>query len=142
MYDSDYPYVSGNGQVTACTYNAADGVTYTNSTTPYVDVTGTTADIQNALNQQPVAVAVNAANAGFQTYSSGVLMASECTNYLIDHAITAVGYGNENGVDYYLVQNSWGSGWGENGYVKIEATNTPSRGACAINTHVAYPIIA
>ncbi len=58
----------------------------------------------------------------------------------IDHAVAAVGYG----VDpiaggYYLVRNSWGTGWGDQGYVKIGQAN--GAGICGINQYVAYPTV-
>jgi C1A family cysteine protease len=52
----------------------------------------------------------------FQFYKSGIL--SNCGKSL-DHGVVAVGYGSENGKNYFLVRNSWGASWGEQGYVKI-----------------------
>ena len=48
-----------------------------------------------------------------------------------DHAITAVGYGTENGEEYYLVRNSWGASWGDKGYIKIAAVDG-GPGICGI----------
>lgn len=51
----------------------------------------------------------------------------------MDHAVLAVGYGQEDGTDYFLVKNSWGSGWGIGGYVKIAADNSNSgQGVCVV----------
>lgn len=56
----------------------------------------------------------------FSHYRSGIVDTTSCpTN--IDHAVAMVGYGNENGKDYWLVRNSWGSGWGDRGHIKIAA---------------------
>lgn len=52
----------------------------------------------------------------------------------------AVGWGEENGVQYYVVRNSWGSGWGENGFVRI-ATDGGAKGVCGINQYVYYPTL-
>ena len=74
--------------------------------------------LKNAVFQQPVAVAIEADTRYFQMYSHGVLDSSECGTKL-DHGVLAVGYGEENGVKYWLVKNSWSTSWGEDGYVKI-----------------------
>lgn len=59
----------------------------------------------------------------------------------LDHAVVAVGYGTENGVDYWLVRNSWGTEWGEEGYIKmqrnVQSTNT---GKCGIAMMASYPV--
>lgn len=68
------------------------------------------------------------ASGEFGSYSGGVLNARDCCNQSEDpscsfknnHAVAVVGYGNESGLDYWLVKNSWGSWWGANGYVKVK----------------------
>ena len=84
-----------------------------------------------ALAQGPVSVTVDADSTQFRNYSSGVITSSDCGTKL-DHAITGVGYGtDEDGNDYYLVRNSWGAAWGDNGYLKI-GRNGDGYGLCGI----------
>ena len=69
----------------------------------------------------PVSVAIEASCYGFKDYSQGVYSSAGCGSYYksLNHAALVVGYGTESGEDYWLVKNSWGTGWGDRGYVKI-----------------------
>jgi len=85
-----------------------------------------------ALNGQPVAVAIEADQMAFQSYTSGVITTGCGTN--LDHGVLAVGYGTLGGKDYFLVKNSWGAGWGDAGYVRIGTNNV-----CGILQGASYP---
>jgi cathepsin F len=80
----------------------------------------------------PLAIAINAGP--FQFYSGGILEAdsNECDPAELDHGVAIVGYGSENGQEYWIVRNSWGSSWGEDGYIRIALGS----GTCGINTYV------
>lgn len=77
--------------------------------------------LQAVFEKGPVSVAFQVVD-DFGAYSSGVYTSSTCENGPADvnHAVLAVGYGVENGMDYWLVKNSWGTSWGDNGFFKIE----------------------
>ena len=73
----------------------------------------------------------------FQLYTSGVITGNKCGTR-IDHAVTAVGYGTDpTAGEYALVKNSWGSGWGDQGYCKIAIES--NSGPLTINKYVSYP---
>lgn len=58
----------------------------------------------------------------FQRYSQGIYQDDECKEGSIEnvnHAVTIIGYGTENGTDYWLIKNSWGTNWGIEGYGKV-----------------------
>jgi len=46
----------------------------------------------------------------------------------MDHVVVLVGYGSENGKDFWIVRNSWGPHWGEEGYIRIKRASVPSCG--------------
>ena len=76
------------------------------------------AKLRTILSMFVVAVAIEAENDLFRAYSGGVITKDCGTN--LDHAVTAVGYGtDDNGQEYFIVKNSWGTSWGEQGYVRI-----------------------
>jgi len=124
--EDDYPY---RGTDNTC--RSGEGV---GTVTDFTDVEHMSApQLRAALNQQTVSVAIQADQSVFQFYKSGVLTSSACGTQL-DHAVLAAGYGNEDGEDYFLVRNSWGPSWGDNGYIKIGADNT-----CGILQSPSYP---
>jgi cathepsin L len=133
--EASYPYTSGRTQ-TAGTCNV-DTSTQELKDISYKKVSANTTAIKTALAQQPCSVAINATSRAFSSYSSGVLSVAQCGGTQMDHAVVAVGYGTEAGTPYYLVRNSWGTSWGDAGYVKIAQAD--GKGACGINQMVYYP---
>jgi len=85
---------------------------------------------------QPIAVSIQADTMVFQSYTSGVLDSTACGTSL-DHAVLAAGYGTENGMDYWLVKNSWGTSWGDQGYIKLAAVD--GEGICGVQMAPVYP---
>ena len=69
----------------------------------------------NAIELRPIAVAVDATN--WSSYKEGIFSNCEAD---INHAVVAVGFTS----DYWIVRNSWGSGWGMNGYIHLAMGNT------------------
>ncbi|XP_065346144.1 procathepsin L-like, partial [Cloeon dipterum] len=85
----------------------------------------------------PVAMVFDGAVASFLYYKKGVYSASECRANSKNHSMAIVGYGTENGQDYWLVKNSWGNWWGEEGYIKI-ARNMNN--FCGITNKIYLPL--
>jgi len=126
--ESVYPYTSGAGQRGTCSYDESSATAVTVSS--YVDVTPSSpTQMKAALTTQPLAVAIEADKYVFQTYKSGVLTSDKCGTTL-DHAVLAVGYGSDNGQDYWLVKNSWNTTWGDQGYIKLGMDS--SNGTCGV----------
>lgn len=75
-------------------------------------------------------------------YNSGVFSVTTCGT-AINHGVTAVGYGTDSSVgkDFYLVRNSWGAGWGEEGYIRFDRSVQPTTGMCAICSVASYPVV-
>lgn len=131
---SSYPYTAKDGTCQKC--SAVAHITSCSDVKPNDQIS-----LKAAVAKQPVAVAIEADTRYFQSYSSGVLTSTSCGTSL-NHGVLAVGYGTENGVDYWLVKNSWGTSWGDKGYVKIgRSSSTNDPGICGIAMDPSFPTI-
>jgi cathepsin F len=124
----DYPYTAVGG---TCSFVAEKAA---------LKITGF--EVKNDMNEEemkaylvntgPLAIFINANPLIF--YSTGIIYAdsSECNPEDLNHFVVLVGYGIENGKDFWIIKNSWGEEWGEDGYFRI----TRNRGTCGVNKHV------
>lgn len=126
MTEQEYPYTARNGQ---CHYNQSEGV---GKVAGIDDVPQRSpSQLKAALSKGPVSVAIEADQSVFKFYHNGIITSSSCGTQL-DHGVLAVGFGP----GYFLVKNSWGTSWGDAGYVKISDS---SSNICGILSQPSYP---
>jgi len=132
--EASYPYTATGPN--ACEYKTDNKAATLSS---YHDVTvGSEAALLNSVAITPVSVAIDASHKSFQLYTSGVYYEPACSPTNLDHGVLAIGWGTENGVEYWLVKNSWGSDWGEQGFIKMSRNKNNN---CGIATAASYPIV-
>ena len=87
----------------------------------------------------PIQVAIDASRSTFGFYSTGVYYDEECKNKPedLDHSVLLVGFGSQDGQDYWLVKNSWSTNWGDNGYIKMSTKDNN----CGVATDAVYATV-
>ena len=116
-FEKTIPY---KGEEQECRYTEYDKVILTKG--PFnIEALNEDQLTESVYNQGPISVAFQVVG-DFRNYESGVYSSTECKNGKqdVNHAVLAVGYGNENGKDHYIIKNSWGTEWGDEGFFKIE----------------------
>nr|AAL60580.1 senescence-associated cysteine protease [Brassica oleracea] len=132
--EEDYPYKGVDGRCDQTRKNAK-----VVTIDLYEDVPANSEEsLKKALSHQPISVAIEGGGRAFQLYDSGIFDGICGTD--LDHGVVAVGYGTENGKDYWIVKNSWGTSWGESGYIRMERNIASSAGKCGIAVEPSYPI--
>jgi C1A family cysteine protease len=103
--------------------------------------------MMTALSKTVVTIAIEGDQSSFQLYKSGVFTGACGTT--LDHAVALVGYGTTNGLDYYILRNSWGQSWAMGGYMLIGKGNDPATGKpynngagqCGLLMEGSYPVM-
>ena len=132
--EADYPYKGIDGR---CDQNRKNAKVV--SIDKYEDVTPYNEKaLQKAVVSQPISIAMEGSGTAFQLYTSGIFT-GKCGTAL-DHGVLIVGYGTENGKDYWIVRNSWGKEWGEEGYIRMERNVASSAGLCGLAVEPSYPV--
>lgn len=130
-----YPY---KGVSESCKYNQKLSAA---TVQKVIDIpSGNESKLQEAIVQiGPISVAVDYSAESFQFYSSGIYFEPKCDPNNLNHAVLVVGYGtDDHDGDFYIVKNSWGSNWGENGYIRVARNRNNN---CGIATAAIYPVV-
>lgn len=138
-----YPYTSGTTKETGSCQTTCSKVAGTAPSSVVNVKANSDADMMTAIATTVVSIAIEADQASFQLYKSGVFTGSCGTK--LDHATALVGYGS----DYYIMRNSWGTTWGESGYMRIGKGNDPATGKpynggagqCGLLMEGSYPVL-
>lgn len=132
--EEDYPYQGGER---SC--NRGKLRRHVVTIDGYNDISqGNEKSLLQAVTTQPVSVGICGSDRAFQLYSKGIFTGPCSTS--LDHAVLIVGFGSENGVDYWVVKNSWGTHWGMNGYIHMIRNSKNTQGVCGINMLASYPV--
>jgi hypothetical protein len=130
--EAHYPYTGRDG---SCSVTSKDIPLVTG----FKDVKSKSpTELAAALQLGPVSIAVDGAALAFQLYFGGIV--KHFCGSSLDHGVLLVGMGTERNTDYWIIKNSWGSGWGEKGYIRVERDmKKDAAGMCGLQLQPSYP---
>ncbi|XP_061993595.1 cysteine proteinase COT44-like [Rosa rugosa] len=133
--EKGYPYTEKNG---TCDENREDDFVEDSSIDGLVVVRPQTEnELRRALCRRPVTAEIAANSLEFEQYDGGIFN-GPCGQD-IDHTVLVVGFGSdENGVEYWKIQNFWGESWGEQGYMRLALE---AGGKCQIAMEASFPLV-
>jgi len=152
--ESEYGYTGKSGSACSASKSSSPALA-AGRVTSFHDVTpDSIPQMEAAVSQGPVSVAIEADQSGFQFYKNGVFSGACGSN--LDHGVLVVGYGTDSGKDYWKIKNSWGPTWGDQGYIRVikgDSFETNSRkllggggggssGECGLLKDPSYPVIS
>ncbi|KAH9562647.1 hypothetical protein CY35_05G083300 [Sphagnum magellanicum] len=135
--EADYPYKGSDGRCDDSRRKNSKVVVIDD----YQDVPeNDESSLLKAVSNQPVSIAIEASGRDFQHYMGGVFTGTCGTD--LDHGVLVVGYGTDSdGLNYWIVKNSWGQSWGEKGYIRMQRYGPTNKyGICGINSQASFPI--
>jgi len=122
--NSDYPYTSGGGSTGSCKFQSSKiAVTISG----YHSVSRGESALKNAMNDGPASLCLAASS--WQSYRGGIL--ERCDNQ-VDHCVQGTGY---SGSSYWRIRNSWGTSWGESGFIRL----AQGKDLCKVSDDTTYP---
>lgn len=133
MLEDDYPYTALDEN---CKWDETKGAA---SVSGYVKIkVADEDDLADKVTQYgPTSVGIDASGYGFSLYSGGIYDDNSCSASYINHGVCCVGFGSEDGKNYFIVKNSWGASWGESGFIRF----LRGKDLCGISSR-AYSCIA
>jgi len=132
--ESDYPYTATKGK---CKYSKEGATTQLKG---YSKCKKDEEKLKEAVaNNGPYSIAIDAGPSSFHLYKSGIYDDPSCSSLILNHIVGLIGYGVDNGRDYWLLRNSWGKSWGEEGYMRL-ARNEKNK--CGVASEAVTPKIA
>merc|ERR1712080_237166 len=122
--EADYPYTSRGGSTGRCKFESGKIAV---SITGYHSVSRGESALKQAMNAGPASLCLAASS--WQSYRGGIL--SRCVNQ-VDHCVQGTGY---SGDSYWRIRNSWGTGWGESGFIRL----AQGKDLCKVSDDTTYP---
>ena len=133
--EESYPYVSGGGRAPACKSKSELDSLPVGATITGFNHLDRSEDTLAAYVKSTGAIAVAVDATTFQSYRSGIV--TNCVNRQINHGVLTVGFDDVNVPPYWIIKNSWGTSWGEAGYLRLaKGTNQ-----CLINSYSTTAIV-